>query len=79
MNGNSTVLRIRLINRIVDLVCDATVIALILISVHINLLPAGMGTAAIGFAMRALVHPSLSLGVFTRTWPEDTELKDHVQ
>lgn len=64
-------LRYRLYHRVVDLFCDSAVVALLLGSVKAGVLPSGVGIAAIGFALRALVHPSLSLGVFVRTWPPD--------
>jgi hypothetical protein len=74
VNGNAAVLRVRLLNRCVDLMCDSAVVALLLVAVRTNVLPKEMGVATIGFALRALVHPSLSLGVFTRTWPADQEI-----
>lgn len=61
-------LRFRLYNRIVDLVCDAMVIALLLIAVGVSILPREMCIAVIGYALRSLVHPSLSLGIFTRNY-----------
>jgi len=65
MNGDSTLL-LRLIHRVVDLICDSLVVTLLLISVRVGVLPAPMSVAVIGYAVRSLVHPSLSLGVFNR-------------
>lgn len=64
-------IRYRLYNRLVDLVCDAMVVALLLISVAVQVLPSQMSIAVIGYALRSLVHPSLSIGIFTRNWPGD--------
>lgn len=54
-----------LLTRLTDLLCDALVVGLLLIAVHTGALSPAAGTAAIGFAIRSLVQPSLALGVFT--------------
>lgn len=58
-------MRYRVISRALDLVCDALVVALLLLGTATNVLPHEMGIATIGFALRSLVHPSLGIGVFT--------------
>lgn len=63
--------RYRFYNRLVDLLCDAMVVSLLLIAVKAGVLPEPMSIAVIGYALRSLVHPSLSIGIFTRTWPSD--------
>ena len=67
MNDRSDLL-FRTLNRVVDLTCDCLVVALLLIAVRTGILPGQMSIAVIGYALRALVHPSLSLGIFQRNY-----------
>ena len=53
-----------LLTRLTDLVCDALVVGLLLVAVKTGALSTEAGVAAIGYALRSLVQPSLALGVF---------------
>lgn len=69
MNGNSPDLRWRIVSRVVDLVSDAAVVVLVLVAVQMGALPRETGLTMVGYALRALVHPSGGIGVFLRGWP----------
>lgn len=60
--------RYRLAERLTDLICDALVVLLLMTAVKAGILPEQTSTAVIGYALRSLVHPSLSNGVFLRSW-----------
>ncbi len=59
-------LRWRVVSRIVDLIGDGLVVALLLTGVGVGVLPHEMGIATLGYALKSLVHPSLGIGIFTR-------------
>lgn len=55
---------IGLASRLTDLVCDALVVGLLLVAVKTGAMSEATGVAAIGYALRSLVQPSLALGIF---------------
>lgn len=71
MNVEPADLRWRVLGRTVDFLSDAAVVTLLLVAVQLGALPHETGVAVVGYALRALVHPSGGLGVFLRAWPQE--------